>query len=269
MRGEGTPAEMTAAALLPPPAPTSLSVTRSSEGAVITWGVPENSPNNAPVTGFAIYRQSADGEFVLIAVVNDSNARSFIDIEAPDGTASYRVATLNGSVTDGAVSMSPSFELSTSDLEGSLVIAAIPRFWLWSSRLNANTSATPVGLGTAGRIEATAPTEAPPALVLVHAVEPGGNSLAKTATSAEPDPALTVTCPDASAVSTGGSSGERLTTFGSLEVHVSPVTERPAASTARMVCVSPTTMFSIPGVTVFSPLTGTVKPTALLQTPFC
>jgi hypothetical protein len=48
----------------------------------------------------------------------------------------------------------------------------------------------------------------------------------------DPAPAMMVTCPAARAVRTGGSSVDRLTTFGLLDVQVSPVTDCPAAPSA-------------------------------------
>lgn len=122
--GEGAPAEISATALFPPPAPTNLKVTRGGEGAIITWEMPSPNSTTAPATGFAIYRQVEGGEFVLIAVVNGSDARSFTDDGAPEGTAVYRVATLSGGVTAGARSMSQSFELSASDIEWPVLLVA-------------------------------------------------------------------------------------------------------------------------------------------------
>ena len=103
----------------------------------------------------------------------------------------------------------------------SLVIAAtVPSFW------NANTSATPVALGTAGTIRAT-PDPFPGfdhRVVPGASVPPGSTLGSHTVTSADAPPAVTVTCPTASAVSTGGSSADKLTTVASLVVHVNPVT---------------------------------------------
>ena len=61
---------------------------------------------------------------------------------------------------------------------------------------------------------------------------PRGSGLADTVTSAEPVPAVMVTCPAASAVTSGGSSGERLTMVGSVEAQVSPVTGCPVEFSA-------------------------------------
>src|SRR5271157_1353243 len=105
-----------------------------------------------------------------------------------------------------------------------------------SSALSANTSATPVALGTAGTMDWT-PLPSPG---LLHTAVPTGSAPAQTVTSADPVPAVTVTCPAASAVSTGGSSVDRLTTVWSLDFHVSPVTACPPALSAWIVCVSPT-----------------------------
>jgi len=80
-------------------------------------------------------------------------------------------------------------------------------------------------------------------------------------------PAVIVTCPAATAVNIGGLSADRLTTEGSLDFHVSPVTDCPAALSAWMVWVSPTTMFSRLGASVLPPGAGTLKPSALLHTP--
>ncbi len=92
---------------------------------------------------------------------------------------------------------------------------------------------------------------------------------AETVTSADAVPAVIVACPAARAERSGGSSLDRLTTSGSLDVHVSPVAGCPAGSNAWIVRLSPATKLSVLGTTVLPPDTGTVKPTALLRTPFC
>src|SRR5215471_9307409 len=103
---------------------------------------------------------------------------------------------------------------------------------------------------------------------LLHKTVPTGGSSASTSTSADPLPAVIVTCPAATAVSTGGLSVDRLTTVASLVAHVSPVIGCPDAFTACIVWVSPTTIVSTFGTSVpFPP--GTVNVTALLHAPFC
>ena len=110
-------------------------------------------------------------------------------------------------------------------------------------------------------------------------VPPGSTTGSATVTSAAADPfvalvAVIVTRPAASAVSTGGSSVERLTIVGSLDVQLSPVSVCPLELNAWSVRVSPTTMFTMLGLSV-KLLTGpppggkTVKPTALLHAPPC
>gem|GEM_PF-3939337 len=127
--GESAHAEVSATALFPPPAPTSLAVERTAEGAVITWELPGLNTTSAPVTGFAIYRQSEGGDPVLIGVVNGSEARSFTDADVPKGTAVYTVAALNGDAAAGAFTMSGAAELSAqSSFEGTamaIVVVAV------------------------------------------------------------------------------------------------------------------------------------------------
>jgi fibronectin type 3 domain-containing protein len=120
--GEGAHAEVTATALFPPPAPTGLVVERTTMGAVITWELPGVNATSAPVTGFAIYRQSSGGEPVLIGVVNGSEARSFTDADAPKGTAVYTVAALNGDVAAGTASISQGAELTDDRADGDLFL---------------------------------------------------------------------------------------------------------------------------------------------------
>src|SRR5580704_11328568 len=61
------------------------------------------------------------------------------------------------------------------------------------SQENANTSATPFELGTAGTIELTHPVPG-----LDHSTVPRGSAPSETVTSADAPPAVTVTCPAAS-----------------------------------------------------------------------
>src|SRR5271157_6405766 len=141
----------------------------------------------------------------------------------------------------------------------SLVMAAtVPSSW------NANTSATPLGLGTAGTIRST-PDPLPG---LDQSTVPRGRAPAETVTSADALPAVIVTCPAARAERSGGASLDRLTTAGALDVQVSPVTGCPAALNAWIVWVSPTTRLSTLGASVIPllpPIASTVKATALLQ----
>src|ERR1700690_862594 len=144
----------------------------------------------------------------------------------------------------------------------SLVIA-----WTVSSFMTANTSATPLGLGTAGRIDQTSPGWDQST---VPRGGPAGKSVGdETVTSADAVPAVIVTCPAASAVRMGGSLLDRLTTAGSLDVQVSPVTGCPAALSAWMAWVSPTIMLTMLGISVTPLAAGTVKASALLHAPFC
>src|ERR1035438_25754 len=85
--------------------------------------------------------------------------------------------------------------------------------WTVPSAWKAKTSATPVVLGTAGTIDWT--PEPSPGFDQITV--PGGSGPAKTVISADAVPAGTVTCPAASAVSSDGSSVERLTMVGSLD----------------------------------------------------
>src|SRR5208337_1952332 len=137
--------------------------------------------------------------------------------------------------------------------------------WTVPSAWKAKTSATPVVLGTAGTINVT--PEPSPGLDQITV--PRGSVAAETVTSAAAVPAVMVTFPTASAVSSGGSSVERLTMVGSVVAQVSPVTVCPEALSAWRVRVSPTTMLSRAGTSALPLPAGTVKPTALLQTPFC
>jgi hypothetical protein len=100
---------------------------------------------------------------------------------------------------------------------------------------------------------------------------PTGSGPAKTVTSAEAVPAVIVVRPTASAVRMGGSSVDKLTTVGLVELQVSPVTGWLLAFRACTVFVSPRTMFSRLGTMVRAlvPDVGTVKVSALLHTPFC
>src|SRR5438105_13857187 len=100
--------------------------------------------------------------------------------------------------------------------------------WTVPSAWKANTSATPLGLGTAGTILVT-PAPLPG---LDQSTVPTDRASAETVTSADAVPAVMVTCPGARAVITGGSAVDRLTTFGSLGVQVSPVTGCPAGFNA-------------------------------------
>ena len=99
---------------------------------------------------------------------------------------------------------------------------------------------------------------------------PGGIPAA-TKTSAVPSPTVMVTCPGVFAVRVGGSSADRLTMLGLLDVQVRPATAFPFISNARMLRVSPTYIFIIDGVTItlvgFDELT--VNCEELLHTPFC
>src|ERR1700690_711060 len=150
------------------------------------------------------------------------------------------------------------------------VHAVVPSLWMaWTvpSFMRANTSATPLGLGTAGTTYETSPgwDHSP-----VPRGRPPGKSVGEeTVTSADAVPAVMVTCPAASAVRSGGSSLDRLTTVGSLDVQVSPVTGCPAALSAWMAWVSPTIILSTLGISVTPFSAGTVKASALLHTPFC
>src|SRR5207249_4336055 len=123
----------------------------------------------------------------------------------------------------------------------------------------------PVGLGTAGTIEWTTP---PPGLD--QSTVPTGRVPAYTSTSADAAPAVIVMCPAANADRTGGSALDRLTTFGSPDVQVSPVRGCPLEFNAWIVRVSPTAMLTMLGVSVTAlppPDGGTVKLGALLQIP--
>lgn len=131
--------------------------------------------------------------------------------------------------------------------------------------MNANTSVTPLALGTAGTIFFT-PDPFPG---FDQSTVPIARASADTVTSAVAVPAVIVTWPAATAVSTGGSSLDRLTTVVSLDVHVSPVTGWLDAFNAWSVRVSPTSMLSRFGasVNVLPPVTLNVI--ELLHTPFC
>src|SRR5271170_3705998 len=131
----------------------------------------------------------------------------------------------------------------------------------------ANTSATPVGLGTAGMMLVT-PDPSPG---LDQSTVPRASGPADTVTSAEAPPAVIVMCPTASAVRIGGSSVDKLTTVGSLDVQVSPATDCPAAFSAWIVCVSPTAMLISTGASIAAlpPPPVTENASALLPAPFC
>src|ERR1700732_3892973 len=90
------------------------------------------------------------------------------------------------------------------------------------SALSANTSATPVELGTAGTILLT-PEPSPG---FDQRTVPVGNAEpAQTVTSVEAFPAVIVVLPGATAVIIGGSSVESVATAVLLEVQVNPVTD--------------------------------------------
>jgi hypothetical protein len=135
------------------------------------------------------------------------------------------------------------------------------------SPCTANTSATPFGLGTAGIIASTQP----PLPGFDHTTVPAGTSPATTVTSAAAPPAVTIACPAASAVSTGGSPPDKLTTLASLVVHSSPFTACPAEFNAWSVRVSPTARVTRLGVSVTPspPAPGAANFTPLLHIPFC
>jgi hypothetical protein len=94
-----------------------------------------------------------------------------------------------------------------------VIACTVPSFW------SAKTSATPVALGTAGII-----FETPDPLPGLDQITVPSDRVVDTVTSAVAPPALIVTCPTARAVSTGGSSVERLTMLELLDVQVNPVT---------------------------------------------
>src|SRR5271166_2073155 len=121
----------------------------------------------------------------------------------------------------------------------SLVIACtVPSFW------NANTSATPLELGTAGTI---LPTPDPfPGFDQITV--PTGR-LVDTVTSADPVPALIVACPNPTAVRTGGSSVDKVTTVESLVVHANPATGWLDRFSACSVRVSPNAILTMLGTT--------------------
>src|SRR3974390_2417422 len=104
----------------------------------------------------------------------------------------------------------------------------------FQSACKANTSATPVGLGTAGIILVTPePSPGFPQLrVPVASVGP-----ACTVTSIEAFPTVIVALPGPTAVRVGGSSEETVATAGLLDVHVNPVTAWPFAVRAWVGCV--------------------------------
>ena len=154
--------------------------------------------------------------------------------------------------------LAPIFRLAVHAVTPSLVIAAtVPSFW------NANTSATPLELGTAGTIRAT-PDPFPG---FDHNTVPNGR-LVDTVTSADPVPALIVAFPSPTAVRTGGSSVDNVTTVGSLVVQASPVTGWLDEFSARSeFSVSPKTILMMLGTTVCT-LPGAPNDFELLHTPF-
>jgi len=107
------------------------------------------------------------------------------------------------------------------------VLPSLVMAWTVPSAWKAKTSATPVVLGTAGTIDVTLE----PSPGLDQMTVPRG-SAAETVTSQVAVPAVMVTYPAARAVSSGGSSVDRLTMVGSLDVQVSPVTVCPEALSA-------------------------------------
>src|ERR1035438_7829552 len=141
------------------------------------------------------------------------------------------------------------------------VVPSLVMAWTVPSAWNANTSATPLVLGTAGTIDWT-PDPSPG---LDQITVPKGSGSAETVTSADAVPAVMVTSPAARAVSSGGSSVDRPTIVGSLESQVSPARGSPAAFNAWMVCVSPTDMLSRLGTSVLPPVAGTANGSALLH----
>src|SRR5262249_12383709 len=79
---------------------------------------------------------------------------------------------------------------------------------------------------------------------------PSGRVPAYTVTSADALPAVIVTCPGATAVRTGGSAVDRLTTDGSLDVHGTPLTGCQAPAGALKVRVSAATRLNLLGMSV-------------------
>ncbi|HEY3419253.1 MAG TPA: fibronectin type III domain-containing protein [Methanomassiliicoccales archaeon] len=104
--GEGAGISVSATSLYPPPAPTSVNIERSGSSAVIKWDMPVANATSGPVSSFAIYRIDASGNEVLIAMVNDSEARTYTDTTAPDGTANYRVQAVYGDLAGFEASQS-------------------------------------------------------------------------------------------------------------------------------------------------------------------
>jgi fibronectin type 3 domain-containing protein len=120
-RGEGASSSASATALFPPPTPTELKVVRSGNQAVLTWTMPEGNTSSGSVSGFAIYRIEAGSE-VLIGVVNESEARSFTDTNAPEGAVTYRVAAMNSYATADQSSLSEGAGLSANMGAGTLLL---------------------------------------------------------------------------------------------------------------------------------------------------
>jgi hypothetical protein len=94
--GEGAGVSLSATSLYPPPAPTGVNIVRNGNSAVINWAMPTGNSTSGPASMFAIYRTDASGQEVLIALVNDTEARTYTDTTAPEGTANYRVQAVYG-----------------------------------------------------------------------------------------------------------------------------------------------------------------------------
>ncbi len=104
--GEGVGTSMSAASLYPPPAPTSVNIVRNGNSAVIDWTMPAGNATSGVASRFAIYRTDASGQEVLIALVNDTEARTYTDTAAPEGTANYRVQAVYGDLAGFEASQS-------------------------------------------------------------------------------------------------------------------------------------------------------------------
>ncbi len=112
-QGEGARNSTSVLALYPQPTPEDIRVERSGSDAIITWTMPDGNSTTSEVGGFAVYRAVAGGSMDLIGMVENENASSFTDDNAPTSSAIYRVAVLNG---DSSIS---SVVSKTAELEGS------------------------------------------------------------------------------------------------------------------------------------------------------
>ncbi|MDD1755571.1 MAG: fibronectin type III domain-containing protein, partial [Methanomassiliicoccales archaeon] len=105
LAGEGGQSELASVALTKKPSPPKNPVVSSQDGQLLlSWEAPEED-GGSNVTSYAIYRRSADGDMVKVAVVDTT---SLLDMGLANGlTYSYSIAAINavgeGNLTEGVL----------------------------------------------------------------------------------------------------------------------------------------------------------------------